>query len=472
MHIAIDRSSPKTSESATRTSGTRPPLPLPVQGKAIPLPLRPPAKSTRATLEGAFGADVFAAAATGLSTPSSAIQAKAAGPGVGAGARSAPDRGGHPTEMPSPVRAKMEAAFGADFSGVRVHPSSSRATALGALAYTQGSEIHFAPGQWAPETTRGQELLGHELCHFKQGREGRVQATAQYKGVALNDSSALEAEADAMGARAAHRSAGSPRAIARAPEAPSEPPRGSSAVVQRTRDKLNPGDVATVSPSIENYRQHVALRVRQFFIVFAKAVLLWRKYAQQGGPVPNLFTNNAQAQAGMGFRINNTSTAVTGGDRHDAAHLTNITLMKSSFSGVQLSSKDQENLDDLYRATAATTPQFQTSNVTSDRIIDRQMTAFKSTMISALNAGATLDDAFIQVYLNQFLTALANELSVKSQQHPTATAGPADLLKAQSYEIALEVVTQLNTPRPQGVFEECLYAIVSEVEAYKRYNLA
>ncbi|WP_437664810.1 eCIS core domain-containing protein [Sorangium sp. So ce1182] len=455
MQIAVDRSSPKTSESATRTSWARPRLQLPVQGKAIPLLLRPPARSTRATLEGAFGADVFAAAANR--------------PGVGAG--SGPGRGGNLTGIPSPVRAKMEAAFGADFSGVRVHPSSPRATALGALAYTQGSEIHFAPGQWAPETTRGQELLGHELCHLEQKREGRVQATAQYKGVALNDSSALEAEADAMGARAAHRSAGLPRAMARAPEATSEPPRGSSAVVQRHRNKLNPGDVATVSPSIENYRQHVALRVRQFFIVFVKAVLLWRKCAQQSGPLPNLFTNNAEAQAGVGFRIKGTATAVPGEDRHDAAHLTNITLMRSSFNGLQLSSKDQENLDDLYRATAATTPQFQTSNVTSDKIIDRQMTAFKNTMISALNAGATLDDAFMQVYLNQFLTALANELSVKSQQHPTATAGPADLLKAQSYEIALQVVNHLNTPRPQGVFEECLYDIVSEAEAYAKYNL-
>ncbi|MGK3963616.1 DUF4157 domain-containing protein [Sorangium sp. So ce1667] len=217
MQIAINRSSPKTSESATRTSGARPPLPLPVQGKAIPLLRRPPARSTRATLEGAFGADVFAAAATGLqpavgnratqeilsASGGSTVQAKVAGPGVGAGAGSGLGRGVNPTGIPSPVKAKMEAAFGADFSGVRVHTSSSRATALGALAYTQGSEIHFAPGQWAPETTRGQELLGHELCHLEQRREGRVQATAQYKGVALNDAPALEAEADVMGARAA-----------------------------------------------------------------------------------------------------------------------------------------------------------------------------------------------------------------------------------------------------------------------------
>ncbi|WP_437745586.1 DUF4157 domain-containing protein [Sorangium sp. So ce1504] len=101
------------------------------------------------------------------------------------------------------MKAKMEAAFGTDFSGVRVHPRSSRAAALGALAYTQGSEIHVAPGRWAPETRQGQELLGHELAHVVQQRAGRVQATAQYKGIGLNDAPALEAEADTLGARAA-----------------------------------------------------------------------------------------------------------------------------------------------------------------------------------------------------------------------------------------------------------------------------
>jgi len=135
----------------------------------------------------------------------SAIQAKAAGPAAAGGGRGG---GGNLTGIPSPVRSKMEAALGADFSGVRVHPRSSRAAALGALAYTQGSEIHVAPGQWAPETTRGQELLGHELAHVVQQREGRVKAAAQYKGVALNDDRALEAEADRAGARAARASIG------------------------------------------------------------------------------------------------------------------------------------------------------------------------------------------------------------------------------------------------------------------------
>ncbi|WP_437322462.1 eCIS core domain-containing protein [Sorangium sp. So ce394] len=447
MRIAVDRSTPKTSRSAARTWRARPPAPLLARTRTM-TSARPPAEPARAALERAFGAELFAGAATR--------------PGVGGG--SGPDRAVNLTGIPSPVKAKMEAAFAADFSGVRVHPSSSRAVALGALAYTQGSEIHVAPGQWAPETTRGQELLGHELAHVVQQRAGRVQATAQYKGIKLNDAPALEAEADAMGARAAR--AGLPRAMARAPETPSEPLRGSGAVVQRTRDKLPPGDVATVRPSMDNYESHVALRVTHFFTVFLKAVLLWRKYASQGA-LPNLFTNNAAAQAGTGFRIKNAATASPGEGRYDAAHLTNVTLVKSSFSGVPLTPRDQENLDDLYRATAATTPQFQTANVTSDKIIDRQMTIFKNDMIKDLNAGAVLDHNFIQTNLAKFLADLENDLQAKSQQYPTVGAAAADQLKADSYATALKAVTELKT----SIFDQCFYAIANEVEAYSRYNL-
>ncbi|WP_437765359.1 DUF4157 domain-containing protein [Sorangium sp. So ce281] len=104
--------------------------------------------------------------------------------------------------MPEAVRERMESAFSADFSDLRIHPGSARATALGALAYTQGSDIHVAPGHWAPETGRGQELLGHEIAHVVQQREGRVRATAQTQGVALNDEPALEREADELAQKA------------------------------------------------------------------------------------------------------------------------------------------------------------------------------------------------------------------------------------------------------------------------------
>jgi hypothetical protein len=108
--------------------------------------------------------------------------------------------GGNP--MPAAVQAKMENAFGADFSAVRVH-QGPQAASIGALAYTQGADVHFAPGQYDPGSQRGQELLGHELAHVVQQSQGRVQATAQAKGLPLNDDASLEREADAMGAKAA-----------------------------------------------------------------------------------------------------------------------------------------------------------------------------------------------------------------------------------------------------------------------------
>ena len=52
---------------------------------------------------------------------------------------------------PDAVRGKMEAALGADFSNVRVHvgPQAER---IGAIAFTLGSDMYFAPGRYQPET--------------------------------------------------------------------------------------------------------------------------------------------------------------------------------------------------------------------------------------------------------------------------------------------------------------------------------
>lgn len=212
---------------------------------------------------------------------------------------------------------------------------------------------------------------------------------------------------------------------------------------------------------METYKDHVALRVRHFFIVFLKAVLLWQKHAP--GALPNLFSDHARAQAGSGFRIKK-GTTVAASDKHDAAHLTNITLMKSAFSGMTLSLKDEENLDDLYRASAATTPQFQTANITADKIIDGHMTGFKNAMIRDLNTGTPLDETFIRHHLKQFLLTLETDLDAKSKKHP-AMAGD---LKGKSYEAALDVVSDLLT---RNDFEDCFDDIFSEYRAYSKYNL-
>ncbi|WP_235299116.1 eCIS core domain-containing protein [Portibacter marinus] len=110
------------------------------------------------------------------------------------------------TKMPEEVQNKMESSFGADFSNVNIHNNSSNADSLGAQAYTQGNDIHFAPGKYNPGTQSGQELLGHELTHVVQQRAGRVSGTKQMKGHSINDDVSLENEADLKGKKAAKNS--------------------------------------------------------------------------------------------------------------------------------------------------------------------------------------------------------------------------------------------------------------------------
>lgn len=105
--------------------------------------------------------------------------------------------------LPSAVQAKMESAFNTDFSSINIHKSSNKASSIGALAYTQGNDVHFAPGQYNPGSQSGQELIGHELAHVVQQRQGRVSATKRLGKMEVNDSDALEREADVQGALAA-----------------------------------------------------------------------------------------------------------------------------------------------------------------------------------------------------------------------------------------------------------------------------
>ncbi len=94
------------------------------------------------------------------------------------------------------MRSKMESAFGADFSAVKLYESQSVADA-GAEAVTQGSSIAFAPGKLDLASSGGQSLLGHELSHVVSQQRGEVTGSGF-----LNDH-ALEARADREGAMAA-----------------------------------------------------------------------------------------------------------------------------------------------------------------------------------------------------------------------------------------------------------------------------
>jgi hypothetical protein len=109
------------------------------------------------------------------------------------------------TGMPNDLKTNMESTLNTDLSNVRVHPNSGKATEVGALAYTQGTDVHFAPGQFKPESSAGQQLLGHELTHVVQQSQGRVQPTGEVAGLPVNDSPALENEADEMGKKSSRR---------------------------------------------------------------------------------------------------------------------------------------------------------------------------------------------------------------------------------------------------------------------------
>lgn len=107
------------------------------------------------------------------------------------------------TGMPDPVKQRMESSFGRDFSAVRIHKESPVASDIGALAFTQGNDVSFAPGQFKPDTTAGLELIGHELTHMEQQENNRVQADTEINGMAVNTDPSLEHEADVKGAMAA-----------------------------------------------------------------------------------------------------------------------------------------------------------------------------------------------------------------------------------------------------------------------------
>jgi len=95
------------------------------------------------------------------------------------------------TGLPDTLKAGVERLSGIDMSEVRVHYNSDKPAQLGALAYTQGKDIHVAAGQ--------ERHLPHEAWHVVQQARQQVQPTVQTKGAAVNDEPGLENEASEKG---------------------------------------------------------------------------------------------------------------------------------------------------------------------------------------------------------------------------------------------------------------------------------
>lgn len=102
-------------------------------------------------------------------------------------------------ELPEELRARMEAHFGVDLSGVKLR-ESSQVGAMGAKAVTQGDTISFAAGVFDTTTQIGREIIGHEMAHVVQQASGKVASDIPGSNISLDRS--LEHAADHEGAMA------------------------------------------------------------------------------------------------------------------------------------------------------------------------------------------------------------------------------------------------------------------------------
>jgi len=132
--------------------------------------------------------------------------------------------------LDAPLQADMGRRFGHDFSQVRVHtdaPAAASARALGALAYTVGSDITFASGRFAPASGGGRHLLAHELAHVVQQHGGAARRQAKLAVSTPGDASERMADAAADAVLAGRALPAQPRTglqLARQETAPSAAP--------------------------------------------------------------------------------------------------------------------------------------------------------------------------------------------------------------------------------------------------------
>ncbi len=154
---------------------------------------RPPAKAPQeeAPGEGADDEEVEPLALQAKLAGGSRVQPK------GAAAHSIPSpaealsRIGAGTPLNPELSDRFSKAFGQDLGEVQIHRDSTEASAMGARAFTVGAHVAFAPGEFQPNTARGDRLISHELAHVIQQASG----SPGVAGAGL-DHDAYEAEAD------------------------------------------------------------------------------------------------------------------------------------------------------------------------------------------------------------------------------------------------------------------------------------
>ncbi len=82
---------------------------------------------------------------------------------------------GQGAQLSEQVRTELESQFNHDFSSVSIHTDGTAdalCKQLSARAFTVGSDIFFASGEYAPDSQEGKRLLAHELTHVVQQGSG------------------------------------------------------------------------------------------------------------------------------------------------------------------------------------------------------------------------------------------------------------------------------------------------------------
>ena len=104
---------------------------------------------------------------------------------------------GHGRALDAPVRDRVGEALGDSLADVRVHSderADSLARSVSARAFTTGTDIFFAHGEYQPQTSGGEARLAHELTHVVQQRGSPTTGPL----TVTDPGGALEAEAETM----------------------------------------------------------------------------------------------------------------------------------------------------------------------------------------------------------------------------------------------------------------------------------
>ncbi len=227
--------------------------------------------------------------------------------------------------LPGQLQSGIESLSGLAMNDVRVHYNSSKPAQLQAHAYAQGTDIHIAPGQ--------ERHLPHEAWHVVQQKQGRVKPTLQLKGIAVNDDTGLEKEADVMGAKAMQAFPNSSQFGAQTPLAATNAGMSLQPVQRvvlsrvQTMDKKHGGGYRTVY-----YSTHQS---KELFLTYRDALDFDQTFAQDPdafdhtGRYPTNFSYYTQdagnvasglqgphslSHTSLAYRLNNTLGDLTGDD--------------------------------------------------------------------------------------------------------------------------------------------------------------